>query len=143
MIRGHFSKPAVVCKQKYSGNTDLSCSDSAFIPTKYIYFCSIPDKGENLFSLKATLPALCPSQSPVQRVLTVGSVLPEGEQLGREWSYAVTSPHTCMACSGTPLSFYSIFRAFSTEVTKKLSLSSSCLTVCNKPTFQNGCFYFV
>jgi hypothetical protein len=93
------------------------------------------------FFLKALWPALGRSQPPVQRVMTEYSVLPEGEQLWREWSYAVTSPYTCMAYTGTPLSFYSIFRAFTTEVTKK-SLLSSCLTVCNKPKFSELLFLF-
>jgi hypothetical protein len=68
-IRGYFSKPEGICKQKCSGNPALSCSDSALIPTKHIYFCSIPGKGESIFFLKASRPALVSIQPPLQRVM--------------------------------------------------------------------------
>jgi hypothetical protein len=103
------------------------------------------------FFLESILTGVGSIQPPV---LAGGSVLLEGQQLEceadhtlpsnaeikNEWSYAVTSPYTCVACRETPLPFYSIFRAFSTEVTKKRLLSSSCLTVCNKAKFSERMF---
>ena len=69
-IRGYSSKPEEICKQKCSGNTALSSSDSAFILTKHMYFFFPFRARAKTFILfqKASRPALGSSQPPVQRL---------------------------------------------------------------------------